>query len=291
MFLVLGACATGVPSREVPDAGRPPGGDAGGDPSRDGAPVDPPDAAVDAPPHFASAALAITEVVLAPTGGELIELTNPTDDIIDLSTYYLTDGGGYFQLPAGTAAADSSDFIVRFPDGATLAPGAVITVAIDTAAAFQTTYGVAPTFSIASGTMVAVSTTGTPTLTNAGEPVVLFQWDGQGDLVRDVDLVVVGVPSSGNQLADKSGQAIDGPDADTTPSTYATDARTIAAQPSAPGAGASTKRIVFETGHELQAGTGNGITGDDETTEDTSQTWDTAFTAPTPGTLPAGLLP
>lgn len=47
----------------------------------------------------------------------------------------------------------------------------------------------------------------------------------------------------------------------------------------------------LETGFEQQTGAGNGLTGDDETSENTAMTWDTTFTLPTPGTVPTGLLP
>ena len=278
-FVLLGACATGTRADQAPDAG-------GQGPRPDAPEGSEPDAPDNPPPLDApgpaAAALLITEVVLAPTTGELVEIVNPTAQTVDLSTYYLTDSGKYFRLPGGTVAVDSSDFIVKFPAGATIAPGAVITVALDTVANFQTLYGAAPTFSVASGTMTAVATSGLATLTNAGEPVILFSWDGVG-LARDVDILLAGVPSAANQLEAKSGVVVAG-------SAYATDARTIAPQASAPNAGASTKRIALETGNEVQTGSGNGIAGDDETSENTASTWDTTFTAPTPGTLPAGLL-
>jgi hypothetical protein len=127
-------------------------------------------------------------------------------------------------------------------------------------------------------------------LTNAGEVIVVFQWNGQSDLVRDVDLVLAGVPSVANGLIDKSSLAFDGPDGDTATSSYSADMRTITAQATAPGAGLSTKRIALENGFELQTGVGNGLAGDDETSEDTSSTWDSSFTAPTPGALPTGLM-
>jgi hypothetical protein len=58
--------------------------------------------------------------------------------------------------------------------------------------------------------------------------------------------------------------------------------------------GTSYKRIAFELGNETQAGTGNGITGDDERSEAVRTTWDsqavaTGYTAGTPGTIPAAL--
>ena len=278
-FVLLGACATGA---RVADEGP----DAGGQGPRPDAPVgSQPDAPDEPPPIDAgatAAALLVTEVVLAPTTGEFVEITNPTSQTVDLSTYYLTDSGTYFRLPAGAVTVDAADFIVKFPDGATIAPGAVITVALDTVANFQTVFGAAPTFSVASGTMTPIAASGVATLTNAGEPVILFSWAGTG-LVRDVDILLAGVPSAANQLEDKSGVVVAG-------SAYATDARTIAPQASAPNTGSSTKRIALETGFEVQTGAGNGIAGDDETSENTASTWDTTFTAPTPGTLPAGLL-
>jgi uncharacterized protein len=283
VLLCSGACASARLDDAAPDGATPVPVDAAQ------APEDAPEP--DAPPvSSATGKLVITEVVLAPTAGEYIELANPTAQAIDLSDYYLSDSGAYFRLPAGPPTVDTSDFLVRFPAGATIPAGGVVTVAIDTAANFQTTYGLPPTFSIGSGTMLAIASNGTPTLTNSGEPVVLLHWSGE-DLVRDVDLVIVGVPTAANQLPDKSGLAFDGPDPDTMATAYAADARTMQPQASTPGAGQSTKRIALDAGHQLQHGAGNGITGDDETSEDTRVTWDATFTAPTPGTLPTGLLP
>lgn len=287
IVVVLGACATGGQPEVTPDSGAtPPQPDGAVAPTPDGSP--PPDSSNPPPPPPPTGTVMITEISLAPAAGEFIEIANPSGQAIDLSSYYLSDSGNYFRLPAG-ASVDSSDFIVRFPAGASIPAGAAITIAFDTAASFQATFGVAPTFSIASGTMTTVVASGTPTLTNSGELVVLFQWDGQGDLVRDVDLVLAGVPSAANGLVDKSAQAIDGPDADSIATAYGTDARTMPPQAAAPGAGLSTKRIAREDGFESTGA--NGLAGDDETSENTAMTWDATFTAPTPNALPAGLLP
>jgi len=245
-----------------------------------------PDAAVDGPPDGATTQstghVLLTEVALGGAGAEFIELANPTTQAVALANYYLSDNGNYFKLPAGAAGVGLSqgDFIAQFPAAATLAPGAVITVATGTAAAFNTAYGTMPTYSIADATMTVTASFGTPGLTDSGELVVLFSWDGTSPLVKDVDLVLAGAPTQINGLVSKSGYT-------QLNATYATDAETIANQPTAPAGGTSTKRIAAETGHETQAGTGNGITGHDETSEATSATWDTTFTAPTPGTIPA----
>ncbi len=264
-----------TPDSNVPDDGRSP--DA----------ALPTDAALTA----AGPTLLLSEVVLAPAGGELVEIVNPTGVAVDLSTYYLSDAPDYWKLPAGVPTVDSTDAIVRFRAGASIPAGGVVTVAFDTAASFTTTYGTAPTYSIASGTVVLVTSALAPTLTNAGEPIVLFRWDGMSDRVTDVDLMLAGTPSAGNLLVDKSGVAQDGPDSGTTTSAYASDARTIASQATVPASGQSTKRIALESSTvELQAG-GNGVGGQDETSEATARTWDATFTAPTPGTVPAALAP
>ena len=254
----------------------------------------PVDAPIDgAGPPSNAAPLILTEISLAPNGGELVELFNPTATAVTLRNYYLTDVPTYFRLPAAAQVVESSDFIVRFPAGATIGPGAVVTVAMDTAANFMTATGVAPTFSIAGGTVEDVASNGAATLTNGGEPVVLFYWDGASDRVTDVDIMIAGAPSAGNALVNKSGVVVDGPDADTTGSAYATDAMTITGQAAVPGSALSTKRLVLETGStEIQVGNGNGVMGQDETSEQTATTWDAAaFTALTPGAVPAALTP
>ena len=234
--------------------------------------------------------LLLTEIVLAPSTGEFIEIANPSNTAVDLSTYYLSDNGNYFRLPAGLTTIDSTDFLAKFPAGASIAAHGVITVALDTTANYMTAYGIAPTYSLASATMTNIVSNGIPSLTNAGEVIALFRWDGQSDVVKDVDLMLAGAPTVANGLVDKSTIAMDGPDTGATPTAYAADARTLPMQGSTPASGKSTKRLVTEVGHETQSGGGNGITGDDETSEDTAATWDsTGFGNPTPGVVPAAL--
>jgi hypothetical protein len=166
-------------------------------------------------------------------------------------------------------------------------------VALDTAANFTVAYpGMTATYSVASATMTVLTAGTGATLTNAGEPLVLFFWDGASDKVTDVDLMVAGTPTAANQLANKGGVAIDGPDADAITAAYATDANTLPSQ-TAPASGRSTKRVALESATvEVQTGGGNGVSGHDETSEMLGMTWDTTgYTLPTPGTVPAALLP
>ncbi|MBZ0235896.1 MAG: lamin tail domain-containing protein [Deltaproteobacteria bacterium] len=253
----------------------------------DPAPSDAP--SPDAPPS-AAAGLLLSEIAVAPNASEMIELYNPTAAPVALRDYYLTDVPTYFRLPAAGHTVETSDFIARFPAGATIPAGGVVTVALDTAASFTAAAGVAPTYSVASATMELVAGSA-PTLTNTGEPVVLFFWDGTSDRVVDVDVMIVGAPTAANALVNKSGVAIDGPDADAAATPYATDAMTIAAQAAAPASGLSTKRVGRESAAtETQTG-GNGVLGQDETSEQTQTTWDAGtYSALTPGSVPAALL-
>jgi hypothetical protein len=65
---------------------------------------------------------------------------------------------------------------------------------------------------------------------------------------------------------------------------YLPDAHTIPVQGhnGPPLAGFSTKRVLPEGLNEVHSG-GNGLSGDDETSEDISVTWDDTFTEPNPG--------
>jgi hypothetical protein len=257
---------------------------------RDARDVDAPETVPDAPAHGVGDHLLLTEIGSIGTA-EFVEIYNPTGDTIDLSTYYLSDANNYWQLPASTVALSSSDFLERFPDGSTIAAGAVITVALEPTG-FQAAYGIPPTygFDTSAGTpaMLPIVVTTSPTITDTGEMVALFHWDGVSDLVDDVDLVIAGnAPTAANSPTAK--QPVDGPDADSVATPYAADAMTITDMP-ADAVGAQTyKRIALEDGHELHAGTGNGITGHDETSEDLRATWDTTYTPGTPGEIPDSL--
>ena len=155
-------------------------------------------------------------------------------------------------------------------------------------AGFLAAFGSAADFEIKgtdAGTpdMIATDVGGSAGLTNSGENVVLFVWDGASDLVADVDMVNIGTPSVANAIGDKTGVSVDGPDADLITSTYLPDAFTMPQQAGDPGFGTSTKRILLEAGSEVTGG-GNGITGDDETSESITTTWDSPpFSAPDPG--------
>ncbi len=247
----------------------------------------------------------LSEIVVTPTGGEFVEIHNPTADAIDLSDVYLTDatfaGGGvyYYNIVTGANAGGGGfgDFHARFPDGATIAAGEFQTVALAGSDDFAAAYGVDPTYELfedGAGSdaiadmreAFAGSINNQGGLSNSGEVVILYAWDGASDLVGDIDYALWGDRA---EAVDKSGVGIDGPDADADLSFYPTETPIAAQDVIAPGShafGFSFQRVDFTEGNEAQSG-GAGVAGDDETSEDLSVTW--GQFAPSPGApRPAG---
>lgn len=283
MTFGFAACATAIRMENAPDAADPgqqgsgAGSGSGSDTNSQGSGSG---SGTTAPTHVP---LLLSEISLGPAGHEFIEIVNPTTFAVPLKYLYLSDNGNYFKLPAGAATLQSGDFLVRFPDNDIVPAHGVITVALGASTDFNTAFGSNPTYSIADGTLTVVSSM-TPSLTDTGEVVILFQWDGSSPVVRDVDIMIAGVPTSANSMVSKS-------DYSQLTSAYKPDLMSIGPQAAAPATGKSTKRIALETGHETQTGGGNGVDGDDETSEATGTTWDSsAFTVPTPGQVPSALL-
>jgi hypothetical protein len=248
--------------------------------------------------------LLITEFCVTPTPGEFIEIHNPTDSPIDLSDYYITDatfsGGGAFYynvvlgLPDTSGGGGFGDFNARFPVERFIMPGEFQTIALIGDSLFFETYGVLPTYELyedstdfdddvsnmveaAPGSIDDNHTANVQfgVLSNAGEILILYHWDGESDLVQDVDYTVWGDKVEG---VDKTGVSIDGPDVDSDASTYATDTPIVDQRVvNADNDGdenphdnnlTAQRRVDFE---DIEVWTGgNGIGGHDETSEDVS---------------------
>ena len=179
---------------------------------------------------------------------------------------------------------EAYDFAVHFPSGAVIQADQYMTISVSAAADFETNLGVAPDFALlADGTgstanmipAFAGSVGSSAGLSNGGEVVVLFYWDGSSDLVKDVDYVVWAKTANDfSEGSDKTGVTVGS-------STYLPD--TPLAQQEYLGShsnGESFQRVDLTEGAEVKTG-GNGINGNDETSEDLSNTWTVA--APTPG--------
>ncbi|MCK6526787.1 lamin tail domain-containing protein [Myxococcota bacterium] len=227
--------------------------------------------------------LLVSEVVVTPTEGEYVEVYNPTGATVSLSGYFVTDMvtawvPEYAQVVTGVLVASTYDFCVRFPDGAAVAPGETVVVA--TNAGFAGWYGLAPDFSLVEGggapAMVpcADGSVGTSAgISNAGEVIVLFHWDGATDRVQDVDIVLWG---DKEEAVDKTGLAVDGPDPGPIASAYAADTPPEAqgiVSPVEHVLGEAFCRTDFSEAGEDGGPGGNGIAGHDETSEPLASTW------------------
>ena len=221
--------------------------------------------------------IVFSEIVLTPSDGEYVEITNPTANDIDMSDYYLTDatdtglGKVYHKIATGVDywSGLSSDFICRFPSNYSLPAGASIKVSLRDNDSYVSTYGESADLSLDDDMLDAVdgsSTKGTaaaPKLSNTSETLVLFYWDGTSSTVKDVDYLLWGDNSF---AVDKSG--ISGYQSDTPASSqsymsvHTTNEKLIRVESAGEGG-------------ETQSG-GNGITGHDETSEPLSETWITA---------------
>jgi endonuclease I len=247
--------------------------------------------------------LLLSEIVITPDAAEFVEIVNTGSQAIDLSDVYLTDAtfanGNtfYYQIVQGAGGGGGfGDFHARFPAGATIAPGARQTIALAGSAAFEAAWGMAPDYELyEDGPADGIpdmreafpgSIAGQGDLSdgiNNGEVLVLYYWDGQSDLVADLDYALWG---DRVEAVDKTGVAIDGPDADGLSSSYLPDTAVglqAVIDANAHPAGAAWQRIDLAEGNEIASG-GNGIDGDDETSEPFRITWG-AGTA-TPGAAP-----
>lgn len=236
--------------------------------------------------------LLLNEVLVTPDNAEFVEIVNTSGNVLDLSDVYLTDAtfaNGdtfYYQVVNGAGGGGGfGDFHARFPAGASIAPGEHQTIAISGSANFEAAHGISPTYElyedgVADGIpdmreAFVGSINGQGDLSdgvNNGEVLALYYWDGQTDLVADIDYVVWGDKV---EAVDKTGVTIDGPDADANVSAYLNDT-SIASQAvldqSQHAVGNSWQRVDATEGSELAVG-GNGLDGADETSEPFRLTW------------------
>lgn len=246
--------------------------------------------------------LLLSEVKISPTEGEFIEIYNPNSVSVDLSNVYLTDATYapvsqyYYNIVTGAnyGGGGFTDFHARFPDGATINAREYQTIAVNGSSNFLAEYGTAPTYELyddgsddGEAIMREAKVGSIPSvinLSNEGEVVILYYWDGLSDLVIDLDYFLWGDKA---EAVDKTGVAIDGPDVGTDTTTYNNDTA-IASQAVAISLiirENSWQRAFLHEGNETKTG-GNGAEGHDETSEDLHKTWREA--KPTPNAPSVG---
>jgi cysteine-rich repeat protein len=217
--------------------------------------------------------LLLTEVAVSPTEAEFFEIYNPSSTTVALDNVYVADRNDYFLVTSGALPGASTDFVAQFPPGATIAAGSYLTVAVG-GMNFKTAFGKAPDYELKeTDTTVPnmleplTNSIGSQAgLTDGGELVILFTWDGTSDLVKDIDYVVW-KGANATAVSKNTVICIDGPDADTTTSCYLDDtAVTAQSYLTPPQSGGSLHRCNYLEGTEKQSG-GNGLLGHDETSE------------------------
>tara|TARA_A100001011_G_C14299583_1_gene840110 strand:- start:89 stop:1774 length:1686 start_codon:yes stop_codon:yes gene_type:complete len=221
--------------------------------------------------------LVFSRVTISPTEAEFVSIYNPTNDNINLSDYYITDSDLYYNLPTNenywndNQGQTLQDFLARFPD-VSIAPNDSLTLSFQENSVFNSYYSFDPDLTIYEdmidlGGTISCSwsencTNNFELLHDNSEVLILFYWDGEeSSPVKDVDYFLWG---SNNHAIDKS--LIDG---------YLNDTP-IENQEFQPAHGQDSTfiRIDLEEGSETQLGSGNGIFGDDETSENLLSTWD-----------------
>ncbi len=262
------------------------------------------------PPGARAQHLLISEV--RTRGAEFVEIHNPLDQDVPLDRYYLTDAiyafgqQYYWRIAEGDPSQETvgggafDDFHGKFPAGSVIGAGETITVAIAGSDVFFAEYFVQPDYELFEdgdapdgvpeleevfpGSLAAVQEPygNPPGFSNNSETVVLYWWDGQSDLVTDVD-VFFWDTQGGNEsiLFSKNGVTVGG-------STYGPELPVSQQQPFLDGVGTGesyTRQSLAEDG-EQQAGFGNGVDGHDETSEE----FNTSFTVTTatPGQFLSG---
>ncbi|WP_437963069.1 lamin tail domain-containing protein [Sorangium sp. So ce260] len=218
--------------------------------------------------------LLISEVVVRPGAAEFIEIWNPTEEAVDLTNYYLSDNTVYWAITEGEPWAPvgsaGTDFLVQFPPGTMIDPGARLVLASDDG--FELVFDRCADFALdetpipcggddvppmIAPTNGALGAQAGGLLTDAGEMVILFEWDGtEGSPLKDVDYVIWGEELGNSAMAYKTGKT-----------GYADDTARNSQRPAAAGGdGESIVRCDDREIGELLT-EGNGISGHDETSE------------------------
>ncbi|MFT7580907.1 MAG: hypothetical protein ACI9MR_002581, partial [Myxococcota bacterium] len=227
--------------------------------------------------------LLLTELAVTPGAAEFVELHNPTGVSVDLSGIYLADYPDYHAITTGGAAPNSSDMRVRFPDGAQISAGGYVTVSLESASHFESEYGMLPDYDLVAVDPAAPAMvgqfSGNAGLSNGGEMLVLFAWDGVSALVTDLDYVVYGDNQDG---MDKTGVSVG-------TAAYEPEQRWLdqRAAPSPGTSGSALARCDLDETGQLGTG-GNGRDGADHTSEPFPDTWQVADASPGAANAPCG---
>ena len=223
--------------------------------------------------------LLLSTIIITPDSAEMVIIKNPTASAINLNNYYLTDATSsskkYYNLPSGENywSGTAFDFLVKFPD-VILQAGDSLFIGMNTSDVFFNYYGFESDYSLGDadtplvgdmGVLVGIS----GVLDNTRETMILFNWNGVSSIVQDVDYFLWNEinydfenPVAHQYAIDKSN--IDGylQDTESDQQSYRINH---------PENYAFVRTHMDESG-EIALG-GNGITGNDETSENMIESW------------------
>ena len=180
-------------------------------------------------------------------------------------------GDYYYKLPSGEKywSGTVSDFIARFPANTIIEPGDTLFLSLHTAAKFEGSYSFPPDLALFEDmrdaedgeTTISFGSNfqNTDILHDNQEVLILFQWDGSSETVKDVDYFLWG---NNSYAIDKTGFGDYFPDTPIEEQSFMYPH----------GEDSTYVRISTVEAGENSTG-GNGMTGHDETSEDLTVSW------------------
>ena len=207
--------------------------------------------------------LIFNKICVNPDEAEFIEIYNPTSESIDLSNYYLSDSEKYYQWINGESIS-GFDFLIKFPTGTSIEPEEVYTVTTQSSVDFYNFYNYEPDISLVDTDFEIFEFGLNPNLSNSQEVLILFYWDGVTSIVQDVDYFLWGGDSRAVSKTVEEGYPFN--------DTLTEDQIFIRNYSLAAFSDSLYVRKCTNEFNELEAN-GNGITGDDETSENLVSSW------------------
>tara|TARA_B100001142_G_scaffold76108_1_gene76872 strand:+ start:1400 stop:2914 length:1515 start_codon:yes stop_codon:yes gene_type:complete len=217
--------------------------------------------------------LVFDRITVTPTDAEIVSIYNPTSNPIDLSDYYITDSNNYYNLPSGSDfwSGNVSDFIARFPDNQFIAPNESLVLSLHTNQKFSDYYGYNSDLALFEDMRDAVSNQTTISfgqqfssldfLNDNTEMLMLFKWEEGNNAVQDIDYFIWGNTSTG---VDKTGVSGYVEDTDLVNQFYQSNH----------DENFTYIRFLLNNSEGAEKSTGgNGVDGDDETSENFDETW------------------
>ncbi|SVC08281.1 uncharacterized protein METZ01_LOCUS261135, partial [marine metagenome] len=211
--------------------------------------------------------LLLTQVITQPDEAESISIHNPTNSTINLRNYYICDDNEYYLIQTNSISSSNiSGYTAQFPDMIIDAGETMVIVFNEN---YQEFFGEDFTadllmFGSNDNSLNGHIGFGNDKIEETAEIIILFYWDGESELIKDVDYFswssLEGINLNG---INKSGISNYQDDTSIENQFYYTE-KSLSYH--------AYSRIDMEESTETQVN-GNGITGHDETSENLRDSW------------------